>query len=319
MASIPGPGGEFKSGIRQLKAAKLKEEMEAKQREVAARPESAVDDAADDVTDTTGEVATETVAEEEVVEVAQTGPVGQGDYVVKDGECISSIAKNQGYFWKTIWNEPANSELKTLRKDPNVLLPGDRVTIPELKPKQESSETEMHHRFRRLGEPALFRIRLLKEPQVEEDPDDDEIGQTDTRDAQSGDEADTGTIQDEPRANVPYRLIIDREQYTGNSDANGYIQCPIPGNAKRGELILNPGTKDEERYPLKLGQVSPITEIVGLRERLANLGFECAGEGDKITPDLEAAITAFQAYCGLDVTGKPDEATRDKLLEMHGS
>ena len=41
------------------------------------------------------------------------------DYTVGNCDSIPSIAKDKGFFWKTIWNHPNNAMLKALRKDPN--------------------------------------------------------------------------------------------------------------------------------------------------------------------------------------------------------
>ncbi|MCK4341525.1 MAG: peptidoglycan-binding protein [Phycisphaerae bacterium] len=231
------------------------------------------------------------------------GPVGQGDYVVQDGDCISSIAKDTGHFWETLWNEPANSKLKEVRKDPNVLLPGDRVTIPEITTKQEPGETEMRHRFVRKGEPAKLRLRLLEGPLVIDQDDEDQQIQP-----------------DQPRGNVPYRLIADGERFEGTADADGWLECSIPGNARQGRLILNPDTDEEQEFRVQLGRVGPISELSGVRERLQNLGFECeTGDEDVMTPALESALRAFQKQNQLPDTGEPDEATRQKLVEVHRS
>ncbi len=259
--------------------------------------------------------------EDESQEQQGTGPVGSGDYVVRDGDCISSIAKQSGHFWETIWNDAGNSELKSVREDPNVLLPDDRVTIPELTPKQEGGATEEHHRFRRKGEPAMLRMRLVEPPEEEEAPQEsaEESAGSDPDAVNSGDpQPEYPPEEDRPRADVPYVLDIDGVRQEGTTDADGRIEAPIPGNARRGKLILNPGTEEEETIELRLGAVGPITELSGVKQRLHNLTFDCGDVNEQETPELEAALRAFQQKHGLEVTGRADQATRDKLVEAHG-
>lgn len=250
-----------------------------------------------------------------------TGPVGSGDHVVRDGDCISSIAKQKGHFWETIWNDPGNSDLKSARQDPNVLLPGDRVTVPDLRPKQEPGATEEHHRFRRKGEPAKLRIRLVKEPDTEQAEQQGEYTEryegstTITEDPDPVEQ----TVEDEPRANVPYLLDIDGERYEGSTDADGSLEVPMPGSARRGKLILNPGTQDEEEFMLQLGHLSPVSEVVGVKQRLANLTFDCGDRTDEMTDGLREAIKAFQSKHGMEPTGELTEEVRQKIQEVHGS
>lgn len=219
-------------------------------------------------------------------EEKDTGPVGQGDYVVKQGDSIASIAKDLGYFWETIWNEPTNRELREVRQDPNVLLPGDRVTLPKKTPKQESGETEERHRFVRRGEPAAFRLCVLR--------------------------------YGEPRANQPYTLDIDGQVYTGTTDADGKLQCPAPGNARRATVTVGEGD-DQDDYVFSIGRMDPITTITGVQGRLNNLGFDCGPEDGHLGPRTRDAIRAFQGAHELEENGKLDDGTRQKLEAEYAS
>jgi N-acetylmuramoyl-L-alanine amidase len=181
---------------------------------------------------------------------------------VTQGQCLLSIASETGHHWNTIWNDPANAELRSRRR-PNILLPGDAVTIPPIEPRTESGATEQRHRFRRRGEPAVLRLTLL----------------------------DNG----EPRANAEYVLTIDGERREGRTDGEGTLAEPLPCGARRAVLRIG-----EEELDVQLGGVDPIEEPSGVRQRLENLGFagpdairrfqesrglEATGEADQATRD----------------------------------
>lgn len=249
------------------------------------------------------------------------GAAGTGEYEVRPGDCMSSIAKEAGFYWKTLWDHPANTELKNARKDPNVLLPGDRVHIPERQVKEFSRGTEKRHRFRLKGTPAKLRLRILEEPKPKQTQRNGappalprDLKNVVTEDPMS----DTQPLPDKPRANVPYLLIIDGTSVSGKTDRNGMIQCSIPPDAKEGQLILEPGTLNETILPLLLGHLDPLSDVSGVKHRLANLGFDSGDQTDEATPDLAAALRAFQEKHGLQVTGEIDQPTRDKLRELHG-
>jgi N-acetylmuramoyl-L-alanine amidase len=248
------------------------------------------------------------------------GPVGTGEHVVQDGECISSIARDTGHFWETIWNDPGNAELQSTRTDPNVLLPGDLLTVPEIRTKQEPGQTEEHHRFRRRGEPAKLRIRLMKEPDRDPEEAPEIVTIASGKDSITEDPEPTGQPnEDEPRANVPYVLDIEGERHEGTTDADGYLEVPMPGNAELGRLTLNPGTENQEAFDLQLGRLSPISEYRGVKERLCNLSFDCGDRTNEMTDGLHWAIEAFQSKHGLEPTGELTEEVRNKIRELHGS
>lgn len=204
-------------------------------------------------------------------------------HTVRQGDCIESIAYENGHFWETIWNNVENSALKQKRKEPNVLLPGDVVFVPEIRLKEESGQTEQSHRFKRKGVPSILRMVLLGE-------------------------------DGEPRANERYILEIDGELTSGTTQADGSLKQRIKPNATKGKLLV--GEKQDE-YFLDLGYIDPITEISGAQARLNNLGFNCGEVTGAVNPETREAIQRFQREYSLQESGVLDKQTRNKLNEVY--
>lgn len=248
------------------------------------------------------------------------GPVGQGDYVVSEGDCISSIAKQHGHFWETLWSDPANAELRRVRGDPNILFPGDRVTIPPIRLREELRPTDQRHRFVKRGEPAKLRLRLLEEkrddgPEAEAPPPRYSGRDVYTEDGPSR----ASPLADHPRRSVPYLLIVDGEQTRGSTDGEGYLEAWISPTATTGRLFINHGSTTEEELVINLGHLDPLEEIAGVKQRLANLAFDCGDRTNKMTPGLREALLAFQDKHGLASTGELTDEVRQKLRQLHGS
>lgn len=214
------------------------------------------------------------------------------DYEVEPGDCMSSIAFTRGFFWETLWNLPQNASLKTRRKDPNVLMTGDIVHVPDLTVKQESRPVDQTHKFQLKGIPEMLRLQIL--------------------------DADKN-----PRANLDYTIVIEGISQRGQTDGNGEIKIAIPPNAKTGKLTYAalPDASGEEKTQvntLQLGVLDPITEVSGLKARLANLGFYKGALNGVLDDATKAAVSAFQKKQGLPETGASDDATQAKLQKLHG-
>jgi len=202
------------------------------------------------------------------------------NYVVRQGDCISSIAHRHGLFWEKVWNHPENAELKKQRKDPNILFPGDSVFVPEREQKEYSAATESRNRFRRKGVPAKFKVCLA--------------------------------INDEPLANKRYRMCINGKWQTGTTDGGGFVEAPITPDAKSAKIMVEqPEGTSWMVFEFKFGSVDPIDTEEGIRERLINMGYDAQ-------TDLAAALRAFQRKEGLPETGKIDDATTAKVREKFG-
>jgi hypothetical protein len=200
---------------------------------------------------------------------------------VGEGQSTSSLAKQNGFFWRTIWDHPENAALKAKRKDPNVLFADDDIFIPERELKEVSKGTEQTHKFKKKGEPCKIKIQLLK--------------------------------NGKPRANEDYVFEIEGKLINGKTDGDGKLEHFIPNEAKSGRLTLRGG---KESIPIKIGDLDPVEENTGVQQRLNNLGFDCGSEDGDIGDATKEALKKFQAQYKLNETGEADSATRDKLKEL---
>lgn len=209
------------------------------------------------------------------------------EHKVRQGDCLSSIAARYGHRPETIWDDSANSELKRLRKDPEVLFPGDVLVIPDLRRREESGATDQRHRFRRKGVVTKLKLQLLDE-------------------------------EHEPRADVAYSLNIDGDIRSDRTDGEGFIEEVIPPGAERVALRVGEGD-DAEEYELHLGNIDPVEEDSGVQQRLKNLGYDCGRSDGQFDDDTRSMVRAFQKQQKLDETGDADDKTRSKLKQVHGS
>ncbi|HMD39838.1 MAG TPA: LysM domain-containing protein, partial [Candidatus Acidoferrum sp.] len=82
-------------------------------------------------------------------------------YTVEQGDHLSSIAKDYGFTdYTVIWDHPNNADLKNKRKNPNILLPGDEIFIPDMEEKNESGATDKRHTFKVDKKPLFLRLVL---------------------------------------------------------------------------------------------------------------------------------------------------------------
>jgi N-acetylmuramoyl-L-alanine amidase len=241
------------------------------------------------------------------------------DYTVQQGDCISSVAFERGFFWQTLWNDGGNASLKSLRKDPNVLKEDDVIHIPDLTLKYESGATEQTHTFKLKGVPAKFKIRVLKPPKPVPPPPNAAPASGDQLNVTDEDPDPPQPAPDQPWANAAYYLVLEGKVRTGKTDGNGCIKISIPPNAQNGTLVMERGTPDEMAFDLALGSLGPYDTPSGAKQRLSNLGYDCGDTDDSNSPGFAAALVAFQQENGISATGDFDDTTKNKLKKLHGS
>jgi N-acetylmuramoyl-L-alanine amidase len=215
-----------------------------------------------------------------------------------------------------LWTLPQNAQLKSLRKDPNVLNPGDIVTIPDLRSRTEDAAVDKCNVFVRKGTPAILRLQILD-------------------------------YEGKPRANVLCNISIDGDLSEQTTDGLGQLQIKIRPNAVEAVVLYDDSDGYSVRRTLQLGGVDPRSEKLGVRQRLANLGYcdlesdvtesgdteasdtnddsddsdaevDESSDSDAQTDDLAYAISDFQTSQGIEPTGTLDDETRQKLMDTHG-
>jgi hypothetical protein len=205
-------------------------------------------------------------------------------HVTPEGETIVSLAEQTGHYWQTLWNDPANAELKAARKNPNVLRAGDRVNIPPLRQKQEACVTGGVHRFRRKGVPVKIAFQLR-------------------------------TSSGLKFAGTRYELSVGERVYSGTTGPEGELEEWVAPVATRGRLVVwlaMPGYPERVEWTLHIGACNPIDTPEGVERRLKMLGY------DVLPGNPRDALLAFQQDQKLTVTGEADDGTRERLQTVFG-
>ena len=210
-------------------------------------------------------------------------------HTVQQGECLVSIAKCRGFPWRAIYDHSLNESFRARRPNPNVIYPGDRLFIPGPEPREESGETESRHRFRRRGEHVQTGVLIHD-------------------------------MKDGPLASRRYALVVGGERWEGRTDSEGRLEHTIPVDAERGTLwvwLSDEAGSEPMRWPIAFGTLNPEGYVSGVKQRLRNLGYPAGDDGEELDPLTRESIVHFQKDQGLPLTGEADDATRQRLVEMH--
>lgn len=211
------------------------------------------------------------------------------DHTVKQGDTLISIAHEHGFRdWEFIWQHASNASLREQRADPQVLVPGDVVHVPEKTTKEVEVATNERHSFVAKVLCARFEAVLR-----------DESGN--------------------PLTNCRYQLEIEGLSRQGYTDDEARVGIDLPPDAKRGVLKVwaTSPTARTLTWNLQLGSLEPIDTTAGVQARLSNLGFYQGKIDGQASDELRRALRDFQIVYGLELTGEADDATRAKLAEIH--
>lgn len=212
------------------------------------------------------------------------------DYIVQQGDHLSKIASDYGFSdYRTLWNHAKNAALKSKRKNPNVLLPGDHLYIPDREVREESRSTDKRHQFK-MKNPAL-KLNLVLEDQYQK-----------------------------PLANARCVLALGSELREVTTDGSGRINEHLPPGTNDASLIIQDDRTpfNAIQIPVKIGHLDPIEEVSGQQARLNNLGYFAGDETEQDELLFRSAVEEFQCDHGLKVDGVCGPNTQAKLKTVHG-
>lgn len=188
--------------------------------------------------------------------------------------------------YKVIYDHADNADFKKKRPDPNLILVGDRIVIPDLTPGKSACATGATHTFTAKKMKRKLTVRVI-----------DSDGN--------------------PVKAAAYKLKLGELVIEGKSDGDGNVKADIPIDAEEGAVEVGAW-----KWPLRVGHLNPMEEtgddISGVQSRLLNLGHGPGAVDGVMGKKTSAAIRAFQRDQGLEVDGEISPDLVSKLKEVYG-
>lgn len=213
--------------------------------------------------------------------------VGAGAHTVRQGETVYSIAARHKVRWQDVWDHPANEALRRVRKEPGVLLPGDRLTVPPAESASFEIATGRVHSFRAPQSLVPLSLKVLE--------------------------------NNAPRRGKAFELNAGGLRITGVLDDEGALHVRVPADALEATLTIRDDDAGDDELHLTIGGLDPLETVSGVQGRLRNLGYDVGEARGELDSRTRVALRSFQVSCGLDPTGRIDEQTRRELRAKHGS
>lgn len=212
-------------------------------------------------------------------------------YVVRQGDYLTKLAHQLGFDADEVWKDAKNSELKDLRKSPDILAPGDVLFIPTEPPPSLALTSGTTNDYNATIPRVTVTLVFLDG---------------------------TEPLKGEP-CSIEGLDANDPDVPTSTND-EGKLVLQIPVTIREIAVRFPDRTLG---YRFCVGDLNPAIEPSGIRQRLCNLGYllthDVAEGGSTAEEDevLKMAVSYFQSANGLAATGEIDDATRKAIVDAH--
>jgi hypothetical protein len=218
-------------------------------------------------------------------------------HVVRQGDYLTRLAWIGGFDAEEVWRHEKNKEVAELRKDHNILAPGDVLQLPTKKKEGVAIEKGGENKYK------------AKVPRVSIDvifKDDD-----------------GNPLANEPCLVYGVANATEGKEYLDTTTGgDGTLSVSVPVHIREVQVVFY--NKRHLAYTLLLGSMDPLDDPSGVTKRLRQLGYYGYVE-DPYTDEMEEgvmdamAVAAFQRANGLTPTGVADDETKKRLFDLYGS
>lgn len=217
-------------------------------------------------------------------------------YIIQQGDTLLKIAKQFGMSSsKALYMHSSNAEFRKLRPDPNLIFPGDQITIPDDETSVFSGLPDRRHVFvySESGASEKEWLRLAMK-----DSDGQNV---------SGIRATLVTSGQSLEAIVSEEGILEID-LTDTDEQEGELQV----------FTTEASADPSHRFQLQFAHLDPIDTISGIQSRCNNLGFDCGTVDGLLGENTHRGVRAFQSAQGLTDDGKPGPKTQASLQKAYG-
>jgi len=218
------------------------------------------------------------------------------EHIVHEGEHLAGIAAQHGFSSiDPILAAPENAEFKKQRPNPNILVAGDKIVIPDRQTKEEVAATGQRTKFQLTGLGLELHVKVVNQ----------------------GFEPFSGDV-----------VLKEGATSTPMKPNGDVFEAFLDPDAKQAELRFPISETERKRPPITLepGRLDPLETLPGQQQRLNNLGYFAgfvktdATDPKKIDPQFLWAVQEFQCdHMGpKEADGVIGKKTLDKLKEVHG-
>jgi len=208
---------------------------------------------------------------------------------VQLGEHLTAIAERLGLpDTKTLLDMPANDSLAD-RPHPEILNPGESITLPDLEPVKHTLATGKKHKLTIQRPKVKLSVTLM-------------------------------TFQGKPTAATDAEVTPEGKPAEKVSLGGGKFETKIQATCAQALVkVTSPDAKKPDiHWKLRLGFLGRSETDEGALARLRNLGYYRVVPKDAEPRERRAAIEEFQFDQGLTQSGTLDDDTRAKIEEVHG-